>query len=94
MMTLEQFNEIPAGNVFDKGEAFNEPEGLYMSSNKVGDKLRWVAVKGYANDWCVYVQWATNSFEFIEKQGDKITRTEHIQRCVPCEPEVLRRYRF
>ena len=94
MMTLEQFNEIPAGKVFAKGEASNEPGGLFMTSYRLGDKLRWVAVKGYNQDWCIYTNWAEESYASIEKYGDKMIRESHIQKCFPCNPEVFKRYRY
>lgn len=94
MLTLEQFNEIPDGKAFAKGEGYNEPDGLYLTTVRAGDKLRWVAVKGYNQDWCIYTKWAEESYASIEKYGDKMIRESHIQKCVPCNPEVFKRYRY
>lgn len=93
-MTLEEFNVIEAGSVFAKGETTNSPEGVYMTNSNLGASLRWVAKKGYGNDWCIYIYWNYTSWEFVETNGDKVTNSANIQKLVPCTPEVESKYRF
>jgi hypothetical protein len=92
MLTFEKFSEIPDGLVFDKGIMVDSPEGLHMA--RTGRMLKWVAVKGYDNDWCVYTHFAENDWEFIESNGDKVGGTDNILKVVPCDEDVLKRYRY
>ena len=94
MLTIEQFDKITAGEIFLSGDLPNEPGGLYMSDNSKGQMLTWVAKKGYNYDWCIYCHWAIWSKEHITNHGDKIVFKKHIQRCVPCDNEVFKRYRY
>jgi len=92
MMTFEEFKQIPAGTVFAQGELANSPEGIFMTNN--GGTLRWLAKKGQVQDWAIYCHWANRPWIFIEKAGDKVTNKEHIRRCVPCDDEMLKHYRY
>ena len=91
-MTLQEFKEIEPGTVFASGVLPNSPEGLFMTNG--GGELRWVAKKGYGNDWAIYCHWSYHSEEWIEQQGDKVTFEDHIKKCVPCDEEVYKHYRF
>ena len=92
MLTLEEFSEIPAGNVFAKGEIIDSPDGLHM--NRTGKMLKWVAVKGYANDWAIYAHSAYNDYGFVARSGDKITMENNIRKVVPCDDGVFKKYRL
>ena len=91
-MTKEQFDLIPNGNVFATGVLPNSPEGIFMTRDE--GELRWVAKKGYGNDWAVYCHWSSRSIEWIAAEGDKVQTEEYIKRCVPCTSEVMKLYRF
>lgn len=93
-MTIETFNKIPAGEVFAMGVTPNSPDGLYMTSTNRGKLLRWVAVKGHADDWALYTHWAEHSFVYVSESGDKVYDKKHIQLLLPCTPEVAIKYRF
>ena len=90
-LTKEQFDKIPAGEIFAKGETVDSPKGANMTNS--GKPLRFIAKKGYDNDWCIYLHWATSSWEFIESNGDKTTWKDNIQNLVPCDEEVYKAYR-
>jgi len=90
-MTLEEFNEIPYGEIFATGIQPNSPEGLFMTRD--GGDLRWIAKKGYGNDWTVYCHWSYNDEEWISKHGDKLHNMEDVQLCIPCENEMIKLYR-
>lgn len=92
VLSMKKFNDIPAGKRFAQGEQIDDPAGLHVMNS--GKPIRWVAVKGYANDWCIYCHWATVSFDYVESNGDKVTLEHNIQKVVPCTQEVFARYRF
>ena len=92
MITKQEFDKLTSGEVFATGIQPNSPEGIFMTRD--GGNLRWVAVKGFANDWTCYCHWEDKSFEWIKQHGDKLHNENHIQLCVPCEDEVLKRYRY
>jgi len=91
-MTLEQFNAILPGTVFAKGESIDNETGLNMLHTN--NLLKWVAVKGWAEDWAIYVHLAENSFDYVRQFGDKVFDAVHIKRVVPCTDEVFARYRY
>lgn len=93
-MTIQDFNDCVAGAVFAQGITTNDPTGAYMTNHRMGEQLRWVAVKGNGNDWCIYCLWADQStFKMVETNGDKIRTKEYILNLVPCEEEVYKLYR-
>ena len=91
-MTLEEFKQIPAGQTFATGVLPNSPEGIYMTES--GGELRWIAKKGYANDWCIYCHWSTSDIAYIEEAGDKVTSIHNIIKCLPYGEEILPLYRY
>lgn len=91
-MTLIEFDEIPKGIIFATGVLPNSDEGIFMTRN--GGDLRWIAKKGHGNDWCIYCFWSSFSEDYIAKHGDKVIDKTHIMRCVPCNEDVFKRYRF
>lgn len=90
MLTMEELKDMKPG-IFATGEAPDGPTGLNMTGS--GDMLRWVAVRGGNNDWAVYCHRIHYGIEWIAANGDKVGTNEHIRKCVPCEDEVLARYR-
>ena len=93
MMTIEDFNKIPAGSVFLTGELRNRPDELYMIDNHSGDMLLWAAKKGYGDDWCIYTYRSYACIEWIVRHGAKVILEKHIKLCVPCDDEVFSKYR-
>jgi hypothetical protein len=96
MLTLKEFNKIPAGKIFATGILPNSPEGLNMVNSHQGEKLLWLAKKGYApeGDWSIYCHWLEKGLEFVEREGDKVIMPSNIQKCVLCTDEVLKLYRL
>lgn len=94
-MNIEELKSILPGTVFAKGEIPNSPEGIYATDYKTGNLLKWVAVKGRGyDDWAIYCGWADKSWEDIRTNGDKVTGKENIQKCVPCDEDVFKKYRY
>jgi len=91
-LTKELFDQFPNGEIFALGVLPNSPEGIFMTAS--GGMLRWVAVKGYANDWCIYCHWVSSSIDYVKSSGDKVFNETHIRRCVDCSDEIFKRYRY
>jgi len=94
MITNKQFIKISQGEVFAEGVLFNQHDSLYMTDQYKGRMIRWCARKGYGDDWAIYCGWYYRSFDWILQHGDKVTADYHIKRCVPCDNEVMEKYRY
>lgn len=92
MLTVEQFKNINPGEKFASGVLPDDPSGINMTNS--GKNLRWVAIKGYGDDWCIYTFWAIYDEEYISKHGDKVIMKDNIKKCVPCTEEVFKKYRY
>lgn len=90
---LKEFNKIPMGEHFRMGVFSDSPTGLYMTSEDHNKLIKFVAVKGGADDWAVYVGNIEDSYQQVALNGLKITSEDNIMRAVPCTDDVLRRYR-
>lgn len=90
-MTIEDFEKIPDGQVFETGVLPDSLDGINMTSS--GAELRWVAKKGYGHDWAIYCHLAENSVSWIKQHGDKVQDERNIKRCIPCTDEVFKLYR-
>lgn len=90
-ITDEQFEKVPNGQIFAMGMTTDDPDGLYMTGS--GNILKWVAKKGWANDWAIYCHWAHHSWEFILEQGDKVHGRDNIKRVLDISDNLLGRYR-
>ncbi len=57
--------------------------------------LKIVAMKGFINDWCIYIESMEEEmdYEAVEKMGEKIHDRESIKLLVECYDDVLSRYR-
>jgi uncharacterized protein with PIN domain len=92
MFTKERFDKLPYGQVFATGVLANSPDGIFMTRD--GGELRWVAKKGWGNDWAIYCHWADKTVEWVTEHGDKVYTEEYIKRCVQCDDELFNMYRF
>jgi len=93
MIDMELFNKIPDGTVFLTGLTINDPNGVYMTNNRLGDLLMFVAKKGYGHDWTLYFGWMEMGADYIAMNGDKSTFDENIRRCVNVTEDVFKLYR-
>lgn len=94
ILTIEKLESIIPGTIFARGELPNSPEGIYMTDNDRARMLRWLAVKGHGyDDWAIYCGWADQEWDEIRSNGDKVHNKDAIQKCVPCDEEVFKRYR-
>lgn len=90
-LTLEEFNKIKSETVFARGIEENSPNGIFMT--RQGGLLRWVAIKGYGNDWTVYCHWDYQTEQYVIDSGDKVTNKDTIRKLVSCTEEVYNLYR-
>jgi len=93
-ITKKIFDEIPDGGTFAMGAIPNHPDGAFMVNEYRGRLMRWIAVKGYRNDWTLYcLWWNRSSYQTVEREGDKIVTEEYIRRCIDVSDEVFKLYR-
>lgn len=92
MITKLIFDTLPHGEIFIQGILSNSPDGLFMTDS--GGLLRWVAVKGHGNDWTIYCHTIDHPTEWVRQHGDKVFNEIHIKRCVNCDDEVFKLYRY
>ncbi len=92
MITEQEFNDIPNGQIFAMGILPNSPDGIFIT--RTGGNIKWIAKKGYGDDWAIYCHWSFTSDEFIERNGDKVTTELYIKRCVECDDTVFKKYRY
>ena len=90
-MTIEDFNKIPPGTIFASGIVINSSIDIYIISNRLNEPLKWIAKKGYCNDWAIYCGFQEDN---IEDDGNKICNKEHINKLVNCDKEMFNRYRY
>ena len=91
MITEEVFDSIKEGEIFATGYTIDSPDGANMSNS--GRVLRWVAVKGYGNDFAVYIGLATQPDFYILNNGDKVTDIHNLKKLLSCSEEVWKKYR-
>lgn len=92
MLTLEMLKLTPPNTIFATGILPDNEDGLFMTGS--GKDLRWVAVRGGIDDWCIYTLFADKSIEEIRDYGDKVHSVRNIRRCVECDNDALLRYRL
>lgn len=90
-LTLKNLRELPADSIFQTGLVKDDPDGLNFMGN--GELLVYVAVKGYVNDWTIYVLPHPATIGEVALHGDKVATDHCIKYLVDCTDEVLRRYR-
>ncbi len=91
-MTLEMLNAVPKHTIFATGILPDTEDGLFMANT--GKDLRWIAKTGQIGYFCIYCHFADKSLEWIQDHGDKVCNERNIKRCVPCDDEVFKRYRY
>ena len=93
-LTMDVFETLPNGEIFATGMTPDSPTGLNMTG-RAGDRvLRWVAVKGWCDDWAVYCGWATEMTDhMVSRNGDKVQDMANIKNIIDADDEVVAWYR-
>jgi len=92
VITQETFDATAPGEVFAKGEAPDSPDGLHMTGS--GQLLRWVCVKGWADDWCMYCDWAYKHWSEVERLGQKVGEKRNILKVIDISSDLMSKYRM
>ena len=93
VLTEEAFSALPDGEIFARGEIEDSEVGINMTTSK--RMLRWIATKGFAQDWAVYCHFSDEADEeFVKIEGQKVGMEVHIRKLVPCSDEVFKKYRY
>lgn len=90
MLTLEQFTALPDGEVFAASTVMDNANGINITGKLT--LLKYVAVKGYVNDWALYVGPADWRYNYVKSNGDKVF-SKTAQKIIDCDDEVRERYR-
>ena len=91
-LTAEVFDQIEPGAVFASGLAVDSPQSMNLSRS--GRPLRFVATKGFANDWALYAHFADHSEDYVRDHGDKVFGRANVEAALGKLPdEVWERYR-
>lgn len=94
-LTVEQLKAIAPDGCFAQGTATNCPAGIYMSMQREGELLMWIAVRGTGHhDWAIYINWASDGWDSVLTKGEKVTSKANIQKLVDCDDEALALYRY
>jgi len=98
-LTKKEFDKIERGQIFASGVLPNSPTGLFMTDTGGNfdlrkTHLRWIAKKGYGYDWAIFCHWDGFTELEVASIGDKVTSKQNIQKCVPCDDDVLNLYRY
>jgi len=92
MINKAEFYQLPHGKIFASGFAPDGPEGLHMIGS--GNTLRWVAVKGYGQDWAMYCFWAVEEdLNYIAEHGKKVHDLDNVKQAIEVDADVLGCYR-
>jgi len=90
-LTMKQLNEMMQGEIC-RGEMIDNPDGFHI--NGTGKLLKWVAMRGSINDWCIYTEscWEDMDYETVITNGNKIS-PEMAKKVIDGSEEVWQRYR-
>jgi len=72
--------------IFDYGESFQHVHPKSMH-------IKWVAKKGFIQDWAIYYGPAEWSWDYILAMGTKLTDPIIVQKLVNCDFESFQMYR-
>jgi hypothetical protein len=93
ILTLEKLKAMKPFEIFDCGIITNDTKGVWMSPNKTGESIRWVAVRGAIHDWAIYCYYSEYNFDWIAQHGNKVWFKDDILKLVPCDEDAFRFYR-
>jgi len=97
LLTKEALELIEPDRIFNSGILIDLPGEINLA--RTGNRVRWVAVRGDALDWCIYAQnphegnlaW---DFDEVRRVGDKIHSEDYIRKLVSCTDECFKLYRY
>lgn len=92
MLTLKDLKELEPSTIFAKGTTLVED---YWDTSKEM-QIDWVAVRGGIYDWAIYYQLTHLQWDEyqIKDNGEKMHNEKSIKKCVPCDDEAFKMYRY
>ena len=90
-LTMEMLNDALPGQMLLKGGIQDSPEGFFIDGTK--QMLKWVAIIGGINDWCIYVSYLNLSCEELQKRGYKIMK-DTAKIVIDADKEVWERWKI
>ncbi len=93
VLTLQRFESMAHGEIIARGLTIDDCDrGIGVANT--GHQIRWLAVKGGGNDWAIYYGLSYLDEDNIRRTGDKLYNKDNIRKCVPCEDELFKLYRY
>jgi len=92
MLTYEALKSSEPHTIFASGVFIDNELGINI--NNTGYELRWVAIRGYAVDWCIYYMGSKFDVDFVSRYGDKLCGKTNIRKFVECDDEAFEAYRL
>lgn len=85
-LTVEKLSKMKPHEIIAKG---------IIDDKNVYDKpIRWVAKRGYVNDWVIYYGEKEKTEKEILARGFKLVERKFIEKLVPCTTEAYKKYRY
>lgn len=87
---------VENNSIFARGLLLDSPLGFNIQGTE--NVVRWVAVKGDVEDWCIYYQNPSlghleQDWEQVAMYGDKLHHPVWIGKLVPCDNKMRQLYR-
>lgn len=92
-MTFEDFQKIPAGEIF---RVVTTKYHTIERINNEWPELTFVCVKGKSiemQDWAIYCHFSIHNPEYIKWHGNKVGTDANILSIFPCDAKTLKYYR-
>ncbi len=84
--------DMKPGTIFATGITIDNCNGINMSNTN--RKLKWIAKRGYIEDWAMYIHLEEKSIEWTRDWGNKVINKENIKKLVECDNEAFSAYRY
>lgn len=89
---MQPHQHIIAGSFINDDTDVNFQEFI-NGTNVVGQRLRYVAVRGQIDDWAIYVDRENKPDKMIVDNGVKVRDHEVVEKLVNCGEGILSHYR-
>lgn len=93
LLTDKKLDQMLPGEIINIGITTNDEQGVYMTEDRKGTEMIWVAKRGGIGDWAIYADWKENGAARCISNGQKVTSEANIRKLVPCTDEAYKRYR-
>lgn len=91
MLSIEEYNLLPANSIIKSGIVSNTPNGVFMVRDETIKLLRYIVFKSDFM-WTLYIGTIDKSESWLLTSGDKIISRDTIKRLVCCDENVFNLY--